>query len=110
MGKIQAGNKPIPYLSLCGAIGFAVSLIALMILEMAHTSESSMAAQRTRLLTVMICMLLASWSSVVSLVTAWCPVILAGDRRPLLWVVPLLLGWIVFVQLFDWTSLLPHSP
>ena len=106
----KTGNKPIPYLSLCGAIGFAVSVIALTILEIVNTQESSIAAQNAHLLKVMLCMLLASWSSIVSLVTAWCPIILGGDRRPLFWVVPLILGWIVFVQLYDWPSLVPNRP
>ena len=110
MNKNQTGNKPMPYFSLCGAIGFAASIIALIVREIVHTPESTMAAQRPRILNVMLCLLLASWSSIVSLVTAWCPVILAGDRRPLFWVVPLLFGWIVFVELFDWTSLAPQRP
>jgi hypothetical protein len=109
MDNNKTDNKPFPYLSLCGAIGFAVSVIVLTILEMVHTPESSMAAQQTRVLSVMLCVLLASWSSIVSLITAWCPIILGGDRRPLFWVVPLILGWFVFVELFDWTSLVPHG-
>jgi hypothetical protein len=110
MDNNKTRNKSIPYLSLCGAIGFAVSVIALTILEMMYTPEPSKEAQQAHVLHVMICVLLASWSSIVSLITAWCPVILGGDRRPLYWVVPLVLGWIVFVQLFDWTSLVPHGP
>jgi len=101
----KTGRKPFPYLSLGGAIGFVVSVIALMILEMVHTPGTSMAAQRTHVLGVMICVLMASWASIVSLITAWCPIILGGDRRPLFWVVPLILGWFAFVELSDWTSL-----
>ena len=106
----MAAPKPIPYISLCGAIGFLVSVTALTILETMHTPESPIAAQQARLLNVMLCVLFAFWSSIVSLITAWCPIILAGDRRPLLWVVPLLLAWIFFVQIFDWKSLVPQSP
>ena len=110
MDNKKTGNKHFPYLSLCGAIGFTVSVIALIILEMAHTPDSSVAVRQTRVLNVMVCVLLASWWSIVSLITAWCPVILGGDRRPLFWVIPLILGWLVFVQWFDWTSLVPHGP
>jgi len=110
MDHNKFGNRSIPYLSLCGAIGFSVSVLALTILEMAQTPDSSVAVRKTRVLNVMVCVLLASWSSIVSLITAWCPVILGGDRRPLFWVIPLILGWFVFVQWFDWTSLVPHGP
>jgi hypothetical protein len=105
----NAEYKSIPYLSLSGAVGFAVSLIALALLEMVRPTEPSITVQQTRVVNVMLCVLLAGWSSIISLITAWCPVILGGDRRPLIWVVPLVLGWIVFVQLFDWTSLLPQG-
>jgi hypothetical protein len=103
-------KKPLPYVSLCGAIGFAVSVITLTILELLHASEASVSDQQTRVLYVMFCLLVACWSSIVSLITAWCPIILGGDRRPWLWVVPLILGWMVFVQWFDWASLVPHRP
>jgi hypothetical protein len=109
MDNDKTGNKPFPYLSLYGAIGCAVSVIALTILGLGRTPASSMAAQQTRIVSAMICMLLASWSSIVSLITAWCPIILGGDRRPWYWVVPLILGWIVFAEWFDWTSLVPHG-
>ena len=109
MDNNKTGKKPFPYVSLCGAIGFAVSMIALAILEMVYAPESSTVARQARVLSVMICMLLALWSSIVSLITAWCPIILGSDRRPLFWVVPLILGWILFVELFDWTSLIPHG-
>jgi len=110
MENKKTSNKPIPYLSLCGAIGFAVSIIALTILERVDSHESSIDAQQMRVLKVMVCMLLASWSSIVSLVTAWCPIILGGDRRPLFWVIPLILGWIVFGQLYDWSWVVPNRP
>jgi hypothetical protein len=103
-------RKPIPYLSLCGALGFALSMIAFAILELTQVAEPNLASQRTRVLYVMLCVLLAAWSSIVSLITAWCPIILGGDRRPWFWVLPLLLGWTIFFQVFDWRSLLPHGP
>ena len=101
-------HKPIPYLSLSGAVGFALSLIALTFFEMTHISEPHTAADSARVVKVMVCVLLASLSSIVSIITALCPLILGHDRRPLIWVVPLLLGWLLFLQLFDWRSLVTH--
>ncbi len=98
-------NKPIPYISLSGAVGFALSLMALTFVEMTHGSESYLVADSARAVKVMVCVLFASLSSIVSIITALCPLILGHDRRPLFWVVPLLLGWLLFLQLFDWRSL-----
>jgi hypothetical protein len=110
MDNFKTSTKRFPYLSLYGTIGFGISVTALIILEMMQSPEPSKEVRQTRVLSVMLCMLCASWSSIISLVTAWCPVILGADRRPLYWVVPLVLAWIVFVQLFDWTSLVPPRP
>lgn len=109
MNHNKPAKRSFPYVSLFGAIGFAGSVIALAVLEILHSGDASVSAHKTRLLKLMIIALLASWSTIVSLVTAWCPIILGGDRRPWLWVVPLVLGWIALVQLFDWTSLVPDG-
>ena len=103
-------RKRIPLLSLSGAIGFALAMIVLVALESLQATEPSIAARKTRVVAVMCCTLFAAWSSIVSLITAWCPIILGGDRRPWLWVAPLLLGWVVFVYWFDLASLLPPRP
>ncbi len=102
-------HGPIPYVSLGGAVGFALSLIALTCFEMTPISEPHAAVDRARVVKVMVCVLFASLSSIVSIITALCPLILGHDRRPLIWVVPLLLGWLVFLQLFDWRSLVTSA-
>lgn len=104
----KAAPKSFPYLSLGGAIGSGAFVIALLVLEQVYASGSFASTHRTRVLSAMVCLLLASWSSIVSLITAWCPIILGGDRRPLYWVVPLILGWLAFVEGFDWRSLALH--
>ena len=96
----RQNSKPFPHVSLFGAVGFALSLLVLVSLETLHT-----APPHERIVRVMLCILLASTSSIVSIGAALCPIILGGDRRPLRWVVPLLVGWMVFLQLFDWRSL-----
>ena len=101
---MKNGETPFPYLSMYGAIGFVASVLALAILELTLGRDST-ASPKTRMAYVMICLLLAGWSSVVSLITAWCPIILGGDRRPWIWVIALIVGWIAFLTWFDIESL-----
>lgn len=105
----SSSKKRFPMLSFLSAIGFAGSIVVLLVLE-ATLELDTTADQQSRVMYVMACLLSAGWSSIVSLITAWCPIILGRDRRPIAWVIPQVLAWLLFVQLYDWTSLVPDLP
>lgn len=106
--KPAPANRPFPLLSLSGALVTAVAIIALGFIQAMPLASESMADRQTRVFYVMLGMLIAFLASSVSLVTAWCPIILGRDKRPWYWVAPLVVGWLAFVQVFDWRWILPE--
>jgi len=73
-------------------------VIALTILEMTHDPEP-FAVDGAHVVKMMVCVLLASLSSVVSISTALYPLIQIRDHRPRIWVIPLLLVGVVAAAL-----------
>ncbi len=90
--------------SLVCALGFPLSLVLLAILDAAHTPEPLMASDNTRIAKVCGCVLLAAMFSVFSGVMAGLP-LSRGNFWPLMWLSSLAVGWIVFMSLYDWGSL-----
>jgi hypothetical protein len=93
--------------SLMCALGFPASLVLLGILEATHTPEPLMAADNTRVVKVGGCVLLAAIFSVLSGIMACLP-LSRGRFWPLTWLSLLTLGWIAFVNFYDWASLVPQ--
>ena len=92
--------------SLGGAIGFALALALLAVLEATHHKADAMiAADNVRIVKVMLSFFLAAIMSVVSVVYAILPVS-KGNWRPLIWLAVVALGWVSLAAIFDFRSLL----
>ena len=83
--------------SLAAALGFVFSLALLGILEATHTPDPLMAHDNGRVAKVMLSVALAAACSTVSLITA-ARNVSYGDWWPLAWLVPLAIGWYVFID------------
>ena len=88
--------------SLISAALFPMSLLLLAVLEATHVKEDPMLAEDdARVGKVMLCVSVASLASVFSIFMAIRPIV-AGDPRPLLWLLALALGWAAFLNWFLW--------
>ena len=92
-------------ISLFAALGFALAMLLLFLLELTHSPDPLVAGHNARIAKVGSCVLLAAMASVICLVYAILPVC-RGDLRVLAWLIPLGIGWLLFVTMYDWTSLL----
>jgi uncharacterized membrane protein len=92
--------------SLGGAIGFALALALLAVLEATHGKADPMiAADNERVAKVLLSVLLAAGASIVSVVYAVHPV-LKGNWRPVIWLAAVAAGWVALAAIFDFRSLL----
>ena len=98
-------RPPFPFFSCLAAIFGGMGLLALVLLEVLWSPVGT-AQQQVYLSAIVLGALIAGLGTMATLVTAWCPIILGGDRRPWIWVVPLVLAWFVFSVRYDWRSLL----
>jgi hypothetical protein len=75
------------------AVGFALAVLLLAVLEATHTkTDPVIPSDNERVLKLMVCVLLAVQTSLISLITA-IPALLKRDWWPLAWLVPLVVGW-----------------
>ena len=95
--------------SLISAALFPISLLLLAALEATHVKEDPMLAEdNARVGKVLLCVSVASLASVCSIFMAIRPIV-AGDLRPLLWLVALALGWAAFLNWFLWPWFEVHA-
>ena len=88
--------------SLICAGAFPAAILLLFVLEATHVKEDPlMAADNARVGKVFVCVAMAVSVSTLSVVFAVRPLV-CRDFRPLLWLVPLILGWLGFLRLFLW--------
>jgi len=85
-------------------MGFPLALLLLLILERTHVPPDT-AADNERIMKVLLCVVLAATVSIASVITAIAPIVFQRNWRPLWWLIPLGLGWVIFFSLYDWSSL-----
>jgi hypothetical protein len=91
--------------SLVWALGSGLALAALALLEATHRkADPSIVGDNVRVLKVMLSVALAATMTVVSAICAVFP-ISKGDLRPLIWLLAVAAGWVVFGTFYDFRSL-----
>ena len=94
------------WVSLGGAIGFALALALLAVVEATHQkADPLIAGDNERVGKVMLSVLLAAGTSIISVVYAILPVS-KGNWRPLIWLAGVAVGWIALAAIFDLRPLL----
>lgn len=92
------------WVSFWSAIGFAVAVVILIVIaRFSPPTRWSTIDTGNYVGKVMLCVFAAAFSSIVSVICAVHPV-MQRDRRPLLWLFPLMMGWILLFVLFDWAG------
>ncbi len=95
--------------SLTGAVGFVLAVLLLAVLEATHTKADPITiGDNERVGKLMLCVVLAAATSIVSLVTGVYP-LTKGDWWPLAWLGPLVLGWALLLRYLLFTFEHWHS-
>src|SRR6266446_3775843 len=94
------------WVSLGGAIGFALAVALLVVLEATHQkADPLIAGDNERVGKVMLSVLLAVGTSIISVVYAILPVS-KGNWRPFIWLAVVAGGWVALAAIFDLRRLL----
>ena len=90
-------NKKLIWPSLLFALGYPATMALLWILLATHTPAETV-NDDPRTMKIVGCVLVAAISSVFSIFVAIYPIV-KRDLRPLLWLIPLVIGWCLFPNL-----------